>query len=368
MSHSYSDLGKQARDVLQKGYNDSKLRVGVLHLLPHHFSLGTSAWYDHVSKKSDAILDAEYKINSKADKVNLSVKRGFSLNNGASFSLAASGGDRWGIKSAGVSFNQSGKLGLSYYNERFNGDISFVTLPESGSVSVTPTLCVSYSPVALGFTSSLVPIEALCVSKSLAAGFIEKNFSACVFFDASDSTRVSGSLYGRVNPEVELAARVGIDLDEASSHYLTAEGGVRYSFEKATSISAKLNKELKLSLNCCRDLSAGIKASASLVFDVGGLSLAKTKFGFGVDIDHDWGRRSSSSVPAPPPPPEETPPSSSSSSPSSISDGKDKGGPFAQLGPYSRRPLMKMRVSGLKEAPKSEEACNEDDDVDDAWR
>ena len=41
MSHSYSDLGKQARDVLQKGYNDSKLRVGVLHLLPHNFTLGT---------------------------------------------------------------------------------------------------------------------------------------------------------------------------------------------------------------------------------------------------------------------------------------------------------------------------------------
>ena len=37
---AYSDLGKQARDVLQKGYNDSRLRVGLVHILPHGFTLG----------------------------------------------------------------------------------------------------------------------------------------------------------------------------------------------------------------------------------------------------------------------------------------------------------------------------------------
>lgn len=357
---SYNDIGKQARDVLQKGYSDSKLRVGVSHFLPHDLVVGTSGFYDHFHKKSDAEIDVELKVNSKKDKLNLSVKRGFSLSNGASFSLAATGGDRWGIKNLGQSFNHKGKIDFSYKNQRFNGDVSIASLAGTGSHSVTPRFCLSYGPVALGLTSTLLVEDASCVATSFAAGYIDNNLCASLFVD-DDVSRASCSLHGRVNPALELAARVGIDLERSAP---SAEGGMRFKVDQGFTVSSKLlstffdhhhhhndhHFDLRLAMNCCRDVTSGVKASASLVFDVGSLSLAKTKFGFGIDIEHDWLTGGSpKAISAPPPPPDASEVRESSAS-SSANEGVSVGSSDCRdVGASTRADKMPMRVAGVRE-------------------
>lgn len=361
---AYSDLGKQARDVLQKGYNDSRLRVGLVHILPHGFTLASTGWYDHVSKKSDAVLEVELKCNSSLDKVNLSMKRGFSLNNGASFSLAASGGDRWGIKNAGISFNQTGKVGLSYYNSWFKGDLSLA--PGGGdtalSIAVTPTMCFSRPPVALGLTTNWLPSEVLLpFATSLAAGYTDnaKNLSACVFVD-NDVSRASCSIYGRASPTVELACRAGFDLEESKP---SAEAGIRHQIVETTSVSAKINNDFNFSINCCHDLIPGIRASSSLVFDVASLNLSKTKLGIGIDIEHDWfttaRRPSSTPLPPPPAPVEASKSSTTSSTTSSDGDAANLKTEYAKIGPPARKRLQRVRVSELREPNQEADECDE---------
>merc|ERR1711970_147804 len=297
---SYNDLGKPARDLLQRGFNDSKWKLGVTNILPHNFILVTSGYYDHVSKQSDANIDLELKVNSKVDRLNLSVKRGFSVRNGGSFSIAATGGDRWGVKNLSQSFNNTGKLAFSFHNDRFNGDVSLASL-DSGYHSVTPTFCLSSAPFALGLTSNILAEEASCVGTSVGFAFTEKNFAASIHL-YDDAARASGCLYGRANDSVELAARVGFDLETAKP---SAEAGLRYTIEKGFSVTSKLSHDLKLALNSCRDVTSGVRLSASLVFDVGGLSLAQTKLGLGIDIGANWrliGGRGFSTPPSPSPP------------------------------------------------------------------
>jgi len=353
---SYNDIGRQAKEVLYKGFNESKLKISINNILPHGVTIGTSAYYDHVSKKSDVGLD--FKFTAKRDKVNWTIKKGFSAQGSSTYVLSASGGDWMGIKNCGVSFDHTGKYAVSYFNDKFNGELVINPSTET-EMSTTPTVCLTHplsDPMAasVGITSTISSRDGGNIrATSVAATVGDKSKNISVSLD-DDGRKVGGLFYAKATPSVEVALKWSRDLESESTF---GEVGLRHTFYKGFSVSGKIASDQKLSVAMCRDVTSGIKVSTSLVFDAGGFD--KTKLGCGIDVEHDWlaGMMSSSSSSTP----------SSSSSPTTKKSSEESTpsskqpqpeAPLFVPGPYIREKEMTLLVKGLKEQKKgSNEQC-----------
>jgi len=221
MATAFKDLGKLAKDLLNKNYPDPKkvgphLAFGLSSKLkaPEHVTVTTEAYKhpngDDVSATVEAIFDVPEHKSKATLKLDTEQKYDITLEN--------SGLIEHVTVQLGASFNEVatiGKFDAGFVNEHANIGFEVAYTLETNDVKVTPRLAGTYNDFQAGFTAE-VDLHHDDKIRSFASigSFNDKKHVASAYFNSTtnekNKTDTKGGLsyYQKYNGEVELGGEV----------------------------------------------------------------------------------------------------------------------------------------------------------------
>jgi len=277
---AYSDLGKQARDVFNKGYNVGVWKLDVKTKTNTGVEFTTSGHSNQESGKVFGSLETKYKVAEYG----LTFSEKWNTDNTLSTDVTHTDKLLKGLKLtfegtfAPQTGNKNGKVKVAYGHDlvQVNSDVN---LDLAGPV-VNASAVVGYEGWLAGYQTAFDTQKGKLVTNNFALGYTNKDLA--VTTNVKDGQDFNGSIFHKVNSDLNC----GVQLAWTSGSNATKFGiGAQYALDKDASVRAKINNDSSIGLGYQQKLRPGVILSLSTLLDGKNFNAGGHKVGLGLELE-----------------------------------------------------------------------------------
>jgi len=284
---SFSDVGKSAKDLFNKGYNYGFCNVDVKGLIgAADVSLKTSSVFDGVSSTNNiSSFGGSFETKFKHQKHGITFLQKIDSKNTIGMELGVEDGPlpvtKGGKATLCTSFSPSAAkvmtalLKTSYKNDSFN-----MTLDSDFNCAgpmIKGTFVTGYEGFLAGHAFTYDSAKKSLLSNNVSIGFVHSDIQGTV--TACDWTKYGASLFQKVNDNLSIGTQVGwAKGDEQASFGVAA----KYCMGKCGAAQLKVSNNGIIAAAFTKNLSSGVKLTTSACLDTKGVADGH-KFGIGVE-------------------------------------------------------------------------------------
>jgi len=277
---SYSDLGKQARDIFGKGYHFGLWKLDCKTKTESGVEFATSGTSSQESGKVLGSLETKY----KCDEYGLTLSEKWTTDNRLTTDITHTDKFLKGLKLtfegsfAPQSGNKDGKLKVSYGQDLVKID-SDVNLDFAGPV-INASGVVGYEGWLAGYQTSFNSQTTKLVANNFAIGYVGKEFA--VHSNVNNGQEFAGSIYHKVNPDLGC----GVQLSwSAGSNNTRFSIGAQYNLDKDATVRAKVDNSSQIGLGYQQKLRDGITLTLSTLIDGKNFNAGGHKIGAALELE-----------------------------------------------------------------------------------
>jgi hypothetical protein len=275
----YSDLGKTAKDLFNKGYNYGTVKLDVKTTTENGINFNFTGEHNNDVQKSLGTLEAKYKCN----KHGVTFVEKWTTDNILKSELTAEDNLVKGLKlTVDSSFSPSSNkksaiLKTAYKHEKFmmNTDID---LNMNGPV-VHTAVTAGHLGWLLGYQTSFDTTKSALTRNNFAVGYQAKDFT--LHTNVNDGTEVGGSIYQKVNDQLGLGVSLSWSSVNNATRFALAS---KYQLDKHAYVQSKVNNLSQVGLSYTQELRPGVKLVLSGLVDCKNINGGGHKLGMGLEL------------------------------------------------------------------------------------
>jgi len=277
----YSDLGKTAKDLFNKGYNYGTVKLDVKTRTKNQIDFNLTGEHNTDLQKSLGTLEAKYKSPAHG----LTFVEKWNTDNVLKSEISVEDSLLKGLKVAldtsysPASGKKSGVLKTTYNHEKFNLTTD-VDLGSTGPVVIHNSLVVGHLGWLLGLQTTFDTAKSQLTRNNFAVGYQASDFT--LHTNVDDGTEVGGSIYQKVNDNLGL----GVSLAWSSANNATRFSlASKYQLDKYATVQAKVNNLSQIGLSYSQQLRDGVKLILSGIIDGKNINGGGHKLGLGLELE-----------------------------------------------------------------------------------
>ncbi|ETN58314.1 voltage-dependent anion-selective channel-like isoform X2 [Anopheles aquasalis] len=277
---SYSDLGKQARDVFNKGYHFGLWKLDVKTKTNSGVEFSTSGHSNQDTGKVFGSLETKYKVKEYG--LNFSEK--WNTDNTLTSEVSV---ENQLVKGLKVSFDgmfvphtgsKTGRFKTAYTHDRVRVDADF-NVDLSGPL-VNASGVASYQGWLAGYQVAFDSQKSKITANNFAVGYSAGDF--VLHTNVNDGREFGGLIYQRCNDRLETA----VQLSWASGSNATKFGlGAKYDLDKDACVRAKVNNQSQIGLGYQQKLRDGVTLTLSTLVDGKNFNAGGHKLGIALELE-----------------------------------------------------------------------------------
>ncbi|XP_061528041.1 voltage-dependent anion-selective channel protein 3 [Phycodurus eques] len=279
---AYSDLGKSAKDILNKGYGYGILKLDVKTKSQNGVEFATSGSRNTDTGKSGGHLETKYKVSQ----LGLSFNQKWSTDNTLATEITMEDQLAKGLKlGLDTSFvpntgKKSAKLKTAYKRDYANVGCDLVFDMAVRSPTVHSTAVLGYQGWLAGYQVAFDTAKSKLTMNNFALGYKAPDFQ--LHTSVNDGTEFAGSIYQKVTSNTETAVHLAWT---AGSNNTLFGLGAKYQLDKDSSLSAKVNNTCLVGVGYTQTLRPGIKLTLSALLDGKNVNGGGHKMGLSFELD-----------------------------------------------------------------------------------
>lgn len=276
----YADLGKTAKDLFNKGYNYGLVKLDVKTRTNNEIDFNFTGEHNTDIQKSLGTLEAKFKsapygltfvekwntdnILKSEVTVEDQLVKGLKLTFDTSYSPAS------GKKGA--------LLKTAYKHDKvyWNNDIDF----DFAGPVLHSALVFGHQGWLAGVQATFDTAKSKLTHNNFAVGYQANDFT--IHTNVNDSTEVGGSIYQRVNSNLELGVSLSWSAENNATRFALAS---KYALDKDSTFQAKVNNLSQIGLGYTQQLRNGVKLILSALVDGKNINGGGHKLGVGLELN-----------------------------------------------------------------------------------
>uniref|UniRef100_A0A8C9VKD0 Non-selective voltage-gated ion channel VDAC2 n=1 Tax=Scleropages formosus TaxID=113540 RepID=A0A8C9VKD0_SCLFO len=277
---AYSDLGKSAKDIFNKGYGFGMVKLDVKTKSASGVEFKTSGSANTDTSKVAGSLESKY----KRCEYGLTFTEKWSTDNTLGTEITVEDQLAKGLKlTFDTTFSpntgkKSGKVKTAYKREYINVgcDVDF----DFAGPTIHGAAVIGYEGWLAGYQMTFDTAQSKLTQNNFAVGYKTEDFQ--LHTNINDGSEFGGSIYQKVNDKLETA----ISLAWAASSNNTCFGiAAKYQLDSSTSVSAKVNNTCLIGVGCTHSLRPGVKLTLSALVDGKSINAGGHRLGLGLELE-----------------------------------------------------------------------------------
>lgn len=275
---SYSDLGKAAKDLLNKGYNYGNAKLELKTKTGNGIAVTAGGSSNLASGKVTGNLEAKH---TRKD-LGLTVTKKWNTDNVFSSEVAVEDKLLAGLKLtldstyAVETRKKAGVLKAVYKKDYLNlaADLNVAKAPVINASAV-----VGYQGLLLGYQMAFDTATSKLAKSNCALGYKTGDLvlHACV----NNASEFAGSLHQKVNDNLDTALSVSYASGSSPAFALAA----KWAVDKEASLQAKVNNSSQVGIAYAQIVRPGVKLTLSSMTDAKNFSAGGHQMGLGLDVE-----------------------------------------------------------------------------------
>ncbi|XP_075592918.1 non-selective voltage-gated ion channel VDAC3 isoform X1 [Balearica regulorum gibbericeps] len=277
---SYSDLGKSARDVFNKGYGFGMVKLELKTKSSSGVEFTATGSSNTDTGKASGSLETKYKIKDYG----LTFTQKWNTDNTLGTEVSMEDQLAEGLKVAlDTTFvpntgKKSGKLKTSYKREYVNLGCN-IDIDLSGP-TIYGWAVLGYEGWLAGYQMAFDTAKSKLSQNNFALGYKAGDFQ--LHTNVNDGTEFGGSIYQKVNNKVETSVNLAWTAGSNNTRFGIA---AKYQLDEKTSIVAKVNNASLIGIGYTHALRHGVKLTLSGLVDGKNFSAGGHKVGLGFELE-----------------------------------------------------------------------------------
>lgn len=277
---SFSDLGKQARDIFGKGYHFGLWKLDCKTKTASGIEFNSGGQSNQETGKVFGSLETKYKVNDYG----LTLTEKWNTDNSLFTEVAVQDKLLEGLKLAfegsfaPQSGNKSGKFKVAYGHENVKID-SDVNVDLNGPL-INASAVLGYEGWLAGYQTAFDTQNVKLTTNNFALGYTTKDF--VLHTAVNDGQEFSGSIFQKCSDKID----VGIQLSWTSGTNNTKFGlGGKYQLDRDAALRAKVNNNCQVGLGYQQKLRDGITLTLSTLIDGKNFNAGGHKIGVALELE-----------------------------------------------------------------------------------
>lgn len=277
---SFSDLGKQARDIFGKGYHFGLWKLDCKTKTASGIEFNSGGQSNQESGKVFGSLETKYKVSDYG----LTLTEKWNTDNTLYTEVAVQDKLLEGLKLAfegtfaPQSGNKSGKFKVAYGHENVKID-SDVNVDLNGPL-INASAVLGYEGWLAGYQSAFDTQNAKLTTNNFALGYTTKDF--VLHTAVNDGQEFAGSIFQKCSDKID----VGVQLSWTSGTNNTKFGlGTKYQLDQDAALRAKVNNNCQVGLGYQQKLRDGITLTLSTLIDGKNFNAGGHKIGVALELE-----------------------------------------------------------------------------------
>ncbi|XP_042276854.1 voltage-dependent anion-selective channel protein 3 isoform X2 [Thunnus albacares] len=277
---AYSDLGKSAKDIFNKGYGYGVLKLDVKTKSQSGVEFSTSGSNNTDTGKSGGHLETKYKVKDLGLNFNQKWNTDNTLTTEVTMEDQLAKGLKLGLVTSFVpnTGKKSAKLKTAYKRDFVNVgcDLDF----DMAGPTVHAAAVLGYEGWLAGYQLAFDTAKSKLTQNNFALGYKAGDFQ--LHTNVNDGTEFGGSIYQKVNSNMETAVHLAWT---AGSNNTRFGIGAKYQLDKDASLSAKVNNACLVGVGYTQTLRPGVKLTLSALVDGKNVNGGGHKVGMGFELE-----------------------------------------------------------------------------------
>lgn len=277
---SYSDLGKKARDLFNKGYNYGLFKLEAKTKTSTGVEFTANGNSNHESGKVAGGLETKYKWKEYG----LTVLEKWNTDNTLGTEISIEDQLAEGLKLtfetqfAPQTGKKSGQIKTEYQREHIhtNFDVDF----DFAGPTLNGALVAGYNGWLAGYQMGFDTAKSKLARSNFAIGYATDEFT--LHTNVNDGSEFGGSIFQKVSKQLDL----GVQLSWTAGNSATRFGiGARYAPDPDTTFRAKVNNASQVGLSYQQKIRSGVSLTLSSQIEGKTFNQGGHKFGVGLDFE-----------------------------------------------------------------------------------
>ncbi|NWI97236.1 VDAC3 protein, partial [Pitta sordida] len=277
---TYSDLGKSARDVFNKGYGFGMVKLELKTKSSSGVDFTATGSSNTDTGKASGSLETKYKMKDYG----LTFTQKWNTDNTLGTEVSVEDQFAEGLKVAlDTTFvpntgKKSGKLKTSYKRDYVNLGCN-IDIDFSGP-TIYGWAVVGYEGWLAGYQMAFDTAKSKLSQNNFALGYKAGDFQ--LHTNVNDGTEFGGSIYQKVNSKTETSVNLAWTAGSNNTRFGIA---AKYQLDAKTSLVAKVNNASLIGLGYTHTLRPGVKLTLSGLIDGKNFSAGGHKVGLGFELE-----------------------------------------------------------------------------------
>ncbi|XP_064421552.1 voltage-dependent anion-selective channel protein 3 [Latimeria chalumnae] len=277
---SYSDLGKSARDIFNKGYGYGVVKLELKTKSSSGVEFITSGSANTDTGKASGNLETSYKLKEHG----LKFTHKWNTENKLATEISLEDQLAKGLK---LTFDttfvpntgkKSGKFKTSYKRDHMNlgCDVDF----DFAGPTIHGMAVFGYDGWLAGYQMAFDVAKSKLAQNNFALGYKAGDFQ--LHTHVNDGTEFGGSIYQKINNRTETAVNLAWTAGSNNTRFGIA---AKYCLDDDAAISAKVNNASLIGIGYTQTLRKGVKLTVSALIDGKNFSAGGHKVGLGFELE-----------------------------------------------------------------------------------
>lgn len=276
----FSDLGKSSKDMFNKGYNYGSVKLDLKSKTKNNIDFNITGEHNTDVQKSFGTLEAKYK--AAAYGLNFTEKWNTDniLKSELSFEDNLVKGLKLGVDTtfSPATGKKTGIIKGTYKHDKVFANFD-IDLDPSGPV-VHDSFVIGHLGWLFGLQFSYDTAKSQFTRNNFAVGYQAPDFT--LHTNVNDGTEVGGSLYQKVNDQLELGVSLSWSSVSNATRFALAS---KYSLDKHATVQAKVNNMSQIGFSYTQRLRDGVKVIVSSLLDGKNINGGGHKLGLGFELE-----------------------------------------------------------------------------------
>lgn len=276
----FSDLNKQASDVLNKGYFLNLFKLDVKTRTSNGVNFNVIGEHNTEKGQTSGSLETKYFV----PEYGLTFLEKWNTNNLLKCEITADNQLAQGLK---VVFDASllpntgkktAELRTTYVHDRAHVETNMF-FDDAGPL-LNGAIVLGHQGWLAGYQYVFNTARSSLTKNNFAVGFKAKDFT--LYANMNDGNEIGGSVYQRINDRLETGVQLGWAAGSNHTHLALAS---KYQLDPQTVAAVKVNNACQVFLSFQQFLRAGVKLTLSALFEARNLNSGGHKVGLGLELE-----------------------------------------------------------------------------------
>uniref|UniRef100_A0A8C6P2L9 Non-selective voltage-gated ion channel VDAC3 n=1 Tax=Nothobranchius furzeri TaxID=105023 RepID=A0A8C6P2L9_NOTFU len=273
---SYSDLGKAAKDIFSKGYGFGLVKLDLKTKSQSGVEFNTAGSSNIDTGKASGNLETKYKMKE----LGLTISQKWNTDNTLTTEVTVEDQVNFVEKltfcCCFLPSKKSGKMKTGYKRDYVNlgCDVDF-----EGPI-IHAAAVLGYDGWLAGYQMAFDTAKSKLAQNNFALGYKTGDFQ--LHTNVNDGTEFGGSIYQKVNDELETAVTLAWTAGSNNTRFGIA---AKYKLDKESSLSAKVNNASLIGVGYTQSLRPGVKVTLSALIDGKNFNAGGHKVGMGFELE-----------------------------------------------------------------------------------